>query len=389
MIDIQTLSLTVFGLAFGYYIYMATLDPNMDTSNSTTYMYGIGLPAMMILGYLFYMFITDKYPTHAGSAAIALSAVAALFIYTIWYAGLSIWSISILSYLSSAVFLLILVVAMALFFYLFGSSFKSSTGWGGVFVRIFFYLPCLTLDFIQYMKNEFQMTTRPVYILLLVQAILIAFYVYIPKIVYYFSKIDAIPILAGSAFLDIPQTFEVSNEILLPNAIQMSDVVESVPNRNYALSMWLFVNHYTTNTIAYNKETPLFNYGEGRPKITFVNDDANTRDTYRIYFTNAPGVDSADRYYELKMPGQKWNQIVFNYTSNYVDLFVNGHLERTFYLKNKQPDFSTADIVKVGATDGINGAISNVVYHKKPLSKSAISARYNTLKKQSPPTIKM
>lgn len=389
MIDIQTLSLTVFGLAFGYYIYMATLDPNMDTSNSTTYMYGIGLPAMMILGYLFYMFINDKYPTHAGSAAIALSAVAALFIYTIWYAGLSIWSISILSYLSSATFLLILVVAMALFFYLFGSSFKTSTGWGGVLVRIFFYLPCLTLDFIQYMKNEFQMTTRPVYILLLVEAILIAFYVYIPKIVYYFSKIDAIPILAGSAFLDIPQTFEVSKDILLPNPIQTSDVVESVSSRNYALSMWLFVNHYTTNTIAYNKETLLFNYGEGRPKITFVNDDANTRDTYRIYFTNAPGVDSADRYYELKMPGQKWNQIVFNYTSNYVDLFVNGHLERTFYLKNKQPDFSTAEIVKVGATDGINGAISNIVYHKNPLSKSAISARYNTLKKQSPPTIKM
>jgi hypothetical protein len=389
MIDIQTISLVVFGFVFGYYIYAATLDPNIDTSKATLYMYGIGLPIMMILGYWFYMFIRDKYPLHSTYVALALSAVALLFLYTIWYAGLSIWSLSVLSYFSSAVFLLILVVAMALLFYIFGSSLKQSTGWGGVFVRILFYLPCLALDFIQYIKTEFQLTTRPIYILLLVESILIAFYVYLPKIVQYFSKINAIPILNGSAFLDIPQTFEVSKDILIPNAIQTSDVVEMVANRNYALSMWLFVNHYTSNTIAYNNETLLFDYGAGRPKITFVNDDPNMRDTYRIYFTNAVGMDSADRYYDLKMPGQKWNHVVFNYTSNYVDLFVNGHLERTFYLKNKQPDFSTADIVRVGATDGINGAISNIVYHKKPLTKSAISANYNILKKQSPPIIKM
>jgi len=109
------------------------------------------------------------------------------------------------------------------------------------------------------------------------------------------------------------------------------------------------------------------------------------RDTYRIYFTNT----GEDRYYEFKMPGQRWNQLVFNYTSNYVDLFVNGHLERTFYLKNKQPNYSTDNIVKIGATDGIIGAISNIVYHKSPMTKSAIAANYNLMKNKTPPTIKM
>jgi hypothetical protein len=58
-------------------------------------------------------------------------------------------------------------------------------------------------------------------------------------------------------------------------------------------------------------------------------------------------------------------------------------------LKNKQPNYATPDLMKIGATDGIIGAISNIVYHKKTMTKSAIAADYNILKKQSPPTIKI
>lgn len=388
MIDLKTTTLLVIAIMFGYYVYGAASDPFIDTANASKYMYGIGMPIMLALGYFFYQFIQDKYPENLSFVSLALFIVAAIFLMLIWYVGASIWSLSMFSLMTDTVFLLILIVAMALGFLIFGNSLKSATGWKGVFVNLLFYLPCLVLDVIQYIKREFQLTSQSIYILLGLEAALVLFYFYIPKLVLYLSRLDTVAILEGSAFLDIPRIFTVNDDTMMPNTLSITDTAEPVVRHHYAISMWLYVNHYTSNTIAYNKETPIFDYGEGRPKITFANTDSNNvekRDTYRIYFTNT----GEDRYYEFKMPGQRWNQVVFNYTSNYVDLFVNGHLERTFYLKNKQPNYSTDNIVKVGATDGIIGAISNIVYHKSPMTKSAIAANYNLLKNKTPPTIKM
>ena len=90
----------------------------------------------------------------------------------------------------------------------------------------------------------------------------------------------------------------------------------------------------------------------------------------------------------MKLASQKWNHIVFNYTPHYADLFINGRLERTFYFKNMAPpEFKSSDVVHIGATDGLSGAISNIRYYTKNVSKSMVSAEYNVLKKQSPPTI--
>jgi hypothetical protein len=380
--------ISLFALLSGYYINSAIADPTIATANATKYMYGIGLPIMVLLGYTFYQFILEKYPTNSSMVAIAFIMIASVFIFSSWYADISLWSLSVLS---TVLTLFIVVIAMAIIFYVFSNSMKSSTGWGGVFINLLFYLPCLFLDFVQYIKKEFDLTSRPIYILLSLEAILIALYVYLPKLIMHFSKMDSVSILERTVFLDIPQTLEVSKEILMPDTLSVANSDDTVHRRNFALSMWLYVNHYTSNTIAYNKETTLFDYGAGRPKITFANTDINntdSRDTYRVYITNAD-VELNERFYEFKMPGQRWNQIVFNYTPNYVDLFINGHLERTFYLKNKQPNYATPDLMKIGATDGIIGAISNIVYHKKTMTKSAIAADYNILKKQSPPTIKI
>jgi hypothetical protein len=373
---------------FGYFVYGATRDPYIETANAAKYMYGIGMPIMLLMGYYFYQFIQANYPDNLTGVSMALFMIAMVFLISMWYVGASMWSLSMISFLGNAVFLLILIVALALGFFMYGNSLKSTTGWKGVFINLIFYLPCLVLDLVQYIKREFQLTGQPIYILLGVEAMLILFYLYIPKLVLYLSRLDTVPILEGSAYLDIPRTLAVNDDTMMPNTLAISDTADPVVRNHYAISMWLYVNHYTSNTIAYNKETLIFDYGEGRPKITFANTDVNNiekRDTYRFYFTNV----GEDRFYEFKMPGQRWNQLVFNYTSNYVDLFVNGHLERTFYLKNKQPNYATDNIVKIGATDGIIGAISNITYHKSPMTKSAIAAKYNLLKNKSPPTIKM
>lgn len=92
----------------------------------------------------------------------------------------------------------------------------------------------------------------------------------------------------------------------------------------------------------------------------------------------------------MNIKPQKWNQIVFNYTSSQVDLFINGHLEKTFVF-NKDvdnptlPEYLPSDVISVGSTDGLDGAICNIKYHYAPQSKGQIATSYNLLMKQNPP----
>ena len=107
---------------------------------------------------------------------------------------------------------------------------------------------------------------------------------------------------------------------------------EEQVSREYSFSMWIFLNQHSTSVGSYNKETNIFDFGNGKPKVTYYNseNEPKNKDVYRIYFTN----EANDKnYYDLQIPNQKWNHIVFNYKSRHVDLFVNGKLLRTFTFK--------------------------------------------------------
>ena len=91
-------------------------------------------------------------------------------------------------------------------------------------------------------------------------------------------------------------------------------------------------------------------------------------------------------FYEIQIPNQKWNNFVFNYSSKYVDLFINGKLTRTFYFKENIPDYHVGDVVTTGSENGLSGAIANIRYYQKKLTSREITAFYNIFKKKNPPT---
>ena len=127
--------------------------------------------------------------------------------------------------------------------------------------------------------------------------------------------------------------------------------------------------------------------GDGNPKITYYNDsednDAMRLDRYRIYFSDE-AVDSDDKtnYYELVIPNQKWNNFVFNYHSTYVDLYINGKLERSFYFKDKLSIRDDEKIMTFGSENGLSGAVSNVRYYNRNLTNREIVGNYNLLMKK-------
>jgi hypothetical protein len=163
--------------------------------------------------------------------------------------------------------------------------------------------------------------------------------------------------------------------------------------------MWVYVNMQTTDLASKNDAingATIFSYGVGKPKLTYINNskvnsnnirDSKNRDMYNFYFT-----DSQTTPYKTSMPSQKWNNVVFNYIGNHVDLFINGELVTTFEFDNvnMMPAYSSDDIIYTGQDiNGLYGAICNIVHTKTSLAHTQIINNYNFLMLKNPPVLQI
>lgn len=311
---------------------------------------------------------------------------------------------SIVYYIFGFVAFLAIIFGLALFFYIFSNYLKSKTGWAGFFIYFLFYLPCLAIAFVKYIINEFKITSNPAMILFAIELILLLIYIGLPKIIMHISSKEGVPILEGSVFLNKQNIYAIDTTMPDQDDLQIAGNVNNIQIHNYSLSMWTYLNAHSKNKMPYNTETDIFDYGHQKPRITYYNSDGQSeqRDIYRIYFTNntALNEDTDDSgnlikdndfkpYYELKLPAQRWNNLVFNYSSTHADLFVNGNLERTFKLNQKLPEYSSSDVFTTGSNNGLDGAISNIRYYPKTISKHRITSMYNIFMKKTPPTINL
>lgn len=311
---------------------------------------------------------------------------------------------SIVYYIFGFIAFLAIIFGLALFFYIFSNYLKSKTGWTGFFIYLLFYIPCLAIAFVKYIINEFKMTSNPALILFFIELVLLLTYIVLPKIIMHISSKEGIPILEGTVFLNKQNTYAIDTTMPDQDDLQIAGNVNNTQIRNYSLSMWINLNAYSKNKMPYNTETYIFDYGDRKPRITYYNSDEQNgeRDIYRIYFTNNTALNKdTDEdgnliedndfkpYYELKLPAQRWNNLVFNYSSTHADLFVNGNLERTFKLNQKLPVYSSSDVFTTGSNNGLDGAISNIRYYPKTISKHRITSMYNIFMKKTPPTINL
>jgi len=156
----------------------------------------------------------------------------------------------------------------------------------------------------------------------------------------------------------------------------------------------LFLNPQNASNSGNNKEVEVFSYGykdkngvqHVKPMIRYYGggdgkDQTVERDKLIFYFAKYPSSDKFDyaqnTFYDVAIPMQKWNHIVLNYNRNAVDIFINGHLERTFHMTESMPVYSDLDNIRVGSNDGLRGGIRNVIYFKHPLSNEQIAYQYN------------
>lgn len=380
-----------------FVIYIASLA-YMNTSQSITsdsktmlyYLVLIVVPTIVVFMYI----INKTIGKSLFQPLVIFSMVVAaglLILFMLLYSGLSGYIFN--QYLVYIILACIFIVGLSIVFNIFSSNLKRTTGWWGFTINLVFYIPCLVSDFTNYLLNDVRSTQSSVFMLFILELVLILLYIFVlPRAKAYITG-NGITLLNRPVFIssqtDIGYEFikNLGNRQKPPDtAIQKTRLEDSPYSDNYALSMWIYLNPMPTSKLSYTSETTVFNYsdpsGNGHPRISYIN-DVNGTDHYNLYF-------SSTAVHQIELPHQKWNNFVFNYHDNSVDVFVNGNLERTFiFSENDFPKYGISDTIYVGSETtemkGLYGSICNVVYYPIPMTKRTIITNYNLLSIQNPP----
>lgn len=296
---------------------------------------------------------------------------------------------------------LVVIIALSIIFSIFMKYFKSMNGIMGFLVYFLFYIPCLFIDFIAYLKNELKMTSNIVLVLFVLEIIVVLLYLYLPSL---FDKItksaDSVVLLREAVFLDSSKV--IGNADLLaftPNELKISKpsvIIDetnqgTIYRKEYGLSMWIYLNTQPLHQTTYSNEVNIFDLGNGKPTIAYMNNTSDTssditKDKFVIYFTDAK---TDDGRFEISLEKQKWHNIVFNYHGNSADLFIDGTIARsvTFNADNF-PSYKPSDLITIGSKNGLYGAICNIYMSKHPISHTQVARTYNLLMFENPPYIR-
>jgi hypothetical protein len=274
----------------------------------------------------------------------------------------------------------------------------------------------MIINAIQYLTNDLLNTSLQIVILFGIEIVFLLLYFYgLPS----FERTiynDGILLLNKPVFLNKQQN--ISGTMYSGNYWKMPAPQYSVPGylfglphgpdnyrTNYAISMWVFMNTMPNTRLAYMEETDVFYYGvynssssptdeknsSFHPKVTYMNNDGTTK--YNFYYS---GNEST---HQIEMPGQKWNNIVFNYRDDGVDVFINGVLTLSHTFNSNMPQYSNSDIISVGDqmsgssnadifnTNSLYGSVCSVSYYTRPLSLGEIVRNYNLLSVRNPPIL--
>lgn len=240
------------------------------------------------------------------------------------------------------------------------------------------YIPCLILDLVDYLTLQYKITPKPIWILLGVEAVLIALKFLVPIIFEKLITHNGSMLLKDPIYLNNETKLGTFQELNKTSAAHNLD--EDVKyNYHYGLSSWVYINPQPSSTSsAYEDYTSILNLGN-KPNILY-NGRTNT---LMVKMTVSPGEEKI-LYKKKNIKYQKWNNIVINYDGGTLDIFINNELVAS--VPGAIP-YMSFDNITSGASPGIHGGICNVVYFNNTLSRSKISWLYNSTKNLNPPVL--
>lgn len=290
-------------------------------------------------------------------------------------------------------FALIVLVTLALAFSMISSNFKE--GWPKFWLQFVFYLPCLLVELIVYISKELKVTPRPVLVLLVLEILLLLGYFFGSQLLQLFSTMT--PKNSNTKILQYAPVFlHGKQETILANNDDLNQIhgitvgsnatsaTNATPRSIYTMSAWISIN--PEESVHPSREVDIMYYASKelnknnqwsvhypKPRVTYSYDPVSKQDGYNIYVTNE------QEPYRLRIPNQRWNQFVFVFQDNRTDLFVNGHLVKTFtHSASITQKYTANDRIVIGdANNKLYGAVANVVYYNYALANDEIVNLWN------------
>lgn len=288
------------------------------------------------------------------------------------------------SIISNGLILLLVIFVIALIYIGLKKSIEKllpQTGFLSFIKNLILFIPCLLIRFAEYIKYEYKITGKPVWILLVVEIILIVLWVIIPIIFkYYFDK-DGSKLLDGPVYLNKKHDIGSFENLHKKN---LEDKTDTKFLYHYSLSAWFTINPQPPNTSsAYTKYTSILNYGN-KPNVQYNGEKNSLRVITALDDKRGEKLNEVEIFETKNILYQKWNNIVINYDGGDMDVFLNGELVGS---KPGIAPYMRYENVSVGEINGIQGGICNVKYYNHILSKKDIKLTYKMLRDKNIPNV--
>jgi hypothetical protein len=226
------------------------------------------------------------------------------------------------------------------------------------------------LDLVDYIKYQYQITTKPIVIILLVELILIG--------IYFTYQWIMEQVLTHNSTQLLKRPVNLNTETNLGSFRDVNFVDEKFQYK-YAISSWIFIDSFPPETNSnYDEYTSILNIGN-KPNILF-----NVAKNKLRFKMELAGKTEKIIYETTNFNMQRWNNIIINYDGATLDIFINNKLVSS--TPGVIP-YNDNTMITAGTNRGILGGICNVNYFKENISMGKINWIYNSVKHLNPPVI--
>lgn len=412
-----------------YQLSLASNDPKAFTKNLMTYIFIIIVPVVAIFALMTVLAYSSMVTAYVILGGII---IAALFTAGVYFLQTSLSKYIFNKYLLYVVIAAIFLVGLSILATLFSGTLRKLTGWTGFVINLLFYIPCLIRDVIHGAIGEYQTFSSTLVALFVLEVIFLMMYFFL------------IPLVKTKMF---PPSIQLINDPIMLNT-SMPLTTPNDLSGNYSISMWTYLNPGPKSKPGYAVETPIFSFldasGNRHVQVTYSNLEQGNNDHILYVGDQAfPMTLPLQKWnnivfncstYDEPIPTSSpapttptpsfWSTLLKDFYKSAaptspppslkkttVDIFINGYLERSFTYEREYPVFSSADRLFTGNNpfmtstvktapcgsksangknsnqDGLYGAICNVVYYHKPLTKLALTYNFNFLTIHDPPIL--
>ena len=315
------------------------------------------------------------YP-YLGKAMAGIATVIALFIFVILVASL-VESLS----LGTSTFrrILLVFIAMGAFTAIYSGSsvlqklveqpIKPPT-LGKLIARLIFYIPCLIMDGIEILKEEFKIKQKTTWIILGIELLLVVMYFLVPMVLDFIVSFNTSRLLGDPIYLDhqkVHGTYEA-----LYNAVKRDGdyVFDKADRYIYTISAWFRINPTPASFgEQFMQDACILSFGD-RPRITYNN--ATNRLKVRCKLSDQ---ETVSVYETDSMPVLHWNNIAITYDGATMTTFLNGELVGSQI--NIAP-LLNYDLIVSGQDKGLEGGIKDINFSRRVMTPAEIRLSYKS-----------